>query len=160
MQSSIVFCLLVGSLISVHASVPAKRSCDPTVFENSKCNLGISYDRSCKSMKLNLGKNAKIKLCSTVNIFWSYPTNNLTLVIETSFTSERQPFRIRLSRKQLKPQISYVYRVVKRQVTELKPSNRTSVVKSDSQYRVMIKFQAPSKLQYYGVFIKYDVLKG
>lgn len=160
MQSSILVCLFLGSLIGIRAASQDTCSCKPSVFDYSECSLTISGQTCCKSLKVKLDKYPKIKSCTSVEIFWSYPTNNLTLVIKTSATPARQPFRIRLAQQQLNSVISHVYRVVRNQETELKASNDgSSVVRSDSDYRVVVKFQGPSKLMFYGVFIKYDVLK-
>ena len=159
MPSLARFCLLLGSLSALHAASVSESSCETMVYDYSACYFGLSYGSGCKSQVSYVGKNPKAVSCSSVNIFWSYPNNNLTLVIETSFTQARQPFSIRLDQRQLKPVISHACNIAQDKGTELNLNNDVSVVKSDKNYQVVIKFQAYSGPQAYGVNIKYDVLK-
>ncbi|CAF5134398.1 unnamed protein product, partial [Rotaria sp. Silwood1] len=84
--------------------------------------------------------------------------NTLIVTIVTPFTQKRQPFFIRLDNEQMKLAISRVCQVSPQGSTELQPIGNIITAKSDSNYQVVLKFEAPPTLRFYGVFIKYTVV--
>ncbi|CAF3957747.1 unnamed protein product, partial [Rotaria sp. Silwood1] len=79
--------------------------------------------------------------------------NTLIVTFETPFTQKRQPFSIRLDNEQLKLAITRVCQVSPQGSTELQPIGNIITAKSDSNYQVVLKFEGPPQLTFYGVFI-------
>jgi hypothetical protein len=92
-----------------------------------------------------------------LKFFWSYPKRNLTLIIETPFTQKQQTYAIRVNIGAIQPSISHIYRLLEDQETEVIFHDDTFTEKSDSNYQVVLKFEGPPTLQYYGVFINYNI---
>jgi hypothetical protein len=161
LSTSSLLVLLVAVLVNsiVHALPLNGSLCDPHIQELNKCNIGVGFAAICNSSTLNLVNTNLSNSCSSVNIFWSYPMNNLTVVIETPYTQQRQPYTIHLHSRQLKSQISHIYRLLQGQEIERTKIGNTVIEKSDSNYQVILKFQAPTQLKFYGLFIAYDIVK-
>lgn len=116
--------------------------------------------RECNSSTFDLADIEASKSCNSVDIFWSSPINNLTVIIETKFTQERQPYSIELQNKRLSPQISHVYQVSENGIdTELQPEGDIITVQSNANYQVILTFQAPTELIFFGTPIKYNIVK-
>jgi hypothetical protein len=153
--------VLVAVLISsiVHAAPLNDTFCDLHIVEEISCYIRVSFAHGCNSSTLTLDNSKFAKLCSSVSLFWSYPTNNLTTIIETPYTQPRQPFTIHLHSRQLKPQISHIYRLSQGQENERKTIGNTMIERSDSNYQIILKFQAATTLTFQGVFIAYELVK-
>ncbi|UJR07733.1 hypothetical protein I4U23_012017 [Adineta vaga] len=137
-----------------HARTLGDSSCGSHLDKLDTCSATISFSGECYSSKIDL-KDTEYAKCTTNAFFWSYPVNNMTLVIETKFTQQRQPYSINLDNTQLKGAILHVYRVFNNQETEITTQDKVLVQRSDSNYQVILKFQAPTQLSRYGVQIDY-----
>lgn len=134
-------------------------SCVPDLFQFSRCHPTVSFDFDCRTSTFNLAQHRNISSCSSVNIFWSYPMNNLTVIIQTQWTQKHRPYTIHVRANYLKPQILHLYRINQGIEKEIKIRGKVIKEKSDKNYEVILKFQAPKTLQFYGVFIEYNVTK-
>jgi hypothetical protein len=133
-------------------------SCDAEYDVYQPCSVLLISPPNCKETKLNLTNTNTSKTCTSVNLFWSYPIDNLTTIIATPFTQKKQAYQLYIDNEQLKHYISHVYRILNGQETEVTTTDKTLIQDSDANYQVILKFQGPPKLTYYGVFINYNVV--
>jgi len=91
-----------------------------------------------------------------INFFWSYPVNNMTLIIETPFTQKHQHYTITLDNEQVYGAITNVYRIINDKEIKITTPDKTIIQHSDSNYQIILKFQAPTHLSRYGVNINYE----
>ncbi|CAF1073514.1 unnamed protein product [Rotaria sp. Silwood1] len=84
--SSIVLLFLISVLIVENSAV---NSCKAQVYLSETCSTTVSVPNCCNSGIFNL-TNTNYAKCNTMNVFWSYPRYNLTLIIETAFTQQHQ----------------------------------------------------------------------
>jgi hypothetical protein len=82
----------------------------------------------------------------------------LTAIIDTPFTEKKQAYKLFIENEQLQPYISHVYRILDGRETEVTTTNKTLIQYSDANYQVILKFEGPPTLYYYGVFINYYIL--
>ncbi|CAF1317407.1 unnamed protein product [Rotaria sordida] len=127
------------------------------ISEPGQATVAFPNDEEQKT--LNLAGTDLAKSCSSVNIFWSYPTGLLTLIIETAYTEKRQPYAIHIHNEQLSASISNVYRVIDNQKIEVTTTDKKIIFDSDSNYQVIVKFQGPPEMRTYGVNIHYDIIQ-
>ncbi|CAF1218918.1 unnamed protein product [Didymodactylos carnosus] len=125
------------------------KSCEAQVYNSpGVCESRLFIPQPCDSATLELGAT-NFKTCTDVRLSWDYPTNNLTMIIETPFTQQRQPYAVNLD--------SYwmfggkTYRVLDGKETELKSDGKAAPQKSDSNYQVIFKLQFPPSLTLYGL---------
>ncbi|CAF1006880.1 unnamed protein product [Rotaria sordida] len=132
-------------------------SCEATVLDSSDpCWSSIVVPRSCESATFNLG-TMRFKLCTKVGFMWSYPLHNLTVTIETPFTQKRQPYAINIDNSLIKDYSIRIYRIIDGHETEVKSMDDVIVQDSDSNYQIILKFQGPSTIYYYGFPFNYNV---
>ncbi|UJR20007.1 hypothetical protein I4U23_023141 [Adineta vaga] len=146
------------TLIIISHVYSIEDSCGAGFNLYSGCSGTITTSRDCKTSKLNLG-NTTITTCNPVGLFWSYPTDNLTLTIETLFTKEHRAYKIVIDNKQLSGAISHVYRIINGKETEVTTTDEKLFQTSDTNYQVILKLQGPPTIYYYGVFIDYQVIE-
>jgi frataxin-like iron-binding protein CyaY len=73
--------------------------------------------------------------------------NNLTVIVDTLLTQKHQPYAIELQIQQLKTQISHISQVDEGGADiELTPEGDIMTVKSNTDYQIILKFQAPTEL--------------
>ena len=154
---SISTLFILISIGLVHSTSVRGESCEAKVFNSpGQCESRLSIPRPCVSATLNLGAT-NLKTCTDVRLSWDYPTNNLTMVIETPFTQQRQPYAVNLD--------SYwvfggtTYRVLDGKEIQLKSEDKALPQKSDSNYQVIFKLQFPPSLTLYVLFFNYNVTK-
>jgi len=133
-------------------------SCDDRFYSAGQCSGIIESNGTCQESKLNLG-NTNISTCTSVELFWTYPIDNLTITIETPFTQKQQAYTIYINNEKLQGAIPHIFRVFNGQETEVTTTDKRLIQYSDVNYQVILKFQAPPKLTYFGVFINYEVTK-
>ncbi|CAF0908376.1 unnamed protein product [Rotaria sordida] len=153
--SSIVFLFLISVLIVENSAV---KSCKAQVYPSDTCRTSLSVPNDCDSGIFNL-TNTDYAKCNTMNIFWSYPQKNLTLIIETPFTEQHQRYAIYLDNEQLMSAVSRVYRIINNQERCVTTKDKTLIQYSDSNYKIILKFQGPESFERYGVNIDYNVLQ-
>lgn len=149
--------LLIISLIllSIHTQIHADNSCETHISDLETCSAVISFSGNCQSMLVNLGKT-KYANCTTNQFFWSYPLNNLTLIIETPMTYERKSFTISLMNEELAGAINHVYRIIHGKESDVTTHEKILRQDSDENFQVILKFQGPKQLSRYGVNIDYS----
>lgn len=153
--------LLTVAIISFIEAVPITENiistCDADYDEYRLCSQSISSPAGCKETKFNLSNTNTSKTCTSVNLFWNYPVDNLTTIIETPFTQKKQAYKLYIDNEQLTPYISHVYRILNGKETEVTTTDKILIQHSDANYQVILKFQGPPTLYYYGVFINYNI---
>ncbi len=156
-----MFSLFLSSVIfigSIAHALPINR-CEVSNFDQTTCNLHVGFPSACKSSTLHLANSSLSTSCSSVRIFWDYPMNNLTVIIETPFTQIQQPYSIHLRSQRMKPQISHIYQVSESGAyTELIPEGDIITVNSNTDYQIILMFQAPTRMIFFGVYIEYDII--
>ena len=153
-------------ILSIIKAAPATqhtvRSCKARYTEY-ECSLSISSPSllNCKETQFNLIETETSKVCTSAQLFWNYPVNNLTITITTPFTSKKQAYTVSIDNEELQVAVFHVYRILNGQETEVTTNDTTLVQDSDANYQVILKFQGPPTLTYYGVFIRYTaIVKG
>ncbi|CAF2503513.1 unnamed protein product [Rotaria sp. Silwood2] len=147
--------LLFTSVLIVESNVI--HTCQALVDKLDTCMAVVQFGGDCNSGIVNLTDTDYAK-CNTTSFFWSYPLNNLTLMIETPFTHQHEPYSIYLDNEQLMSAVSHVYRIFNNQETDVTTKDKTLIQYSDSNYEIILKFQGPEYLHRYGVNIDYNVL--
>ncbi len=120
------------------------------------CGASLAVSRLCQSATFHLEKTP-FKSCDALSFMWSYPINNLTIVIETPFTQQQQSYSIILNNVKDYDIRKYVF--VNGEEIEIKSSEDVIVLNSDSNYQIRLKFQAEATISYYGFLIAYTVTK-
>ncbi|CAF2517664.1 unnamed protein product [Rotaria sp. Silwood2] len=153
----ILFVLLPVGLIQGTPIV--KESCEATVLPSENpCWSSVILSRSCESGTFDLGATS-FKSCDKVGFMWSYPLHNLTVTIETPFTQKHQPYAINIDNTLIKDYSIRIYRIIDGHETEVKSRDDVIVQNSDSNYQIILKFQGPSTIYYYGFPFNYNVTK-
>jgi hypothetical protein len=137
-------------------------SCEAQLWphdEPYQCSGGVSVNLDCQTSKLNLTHTNISQICTSIDLFWSYPVGNLTMIIETPFSKKQQAYTIELNNERVMGAISHVYRLIDGKEIEVTTKESKLIQHSDSKYQVILKLQGPPKLTYYGVFIDYDIIK-
>ncbi|CAF1100572.1 unnamed protein product [Didymodactylos carnosus] len=118
------------------------------------CNGYLSTDPKCNNSFLNI-VNTSYYHCSEARIFWNYPMQNLTVTIESAnYTKSKQLYSVSLTGGMLP-----TYRIYPNG-KEFLITNTTAekiVEISDENYQVVLKFQGPKRLTFYGAEIEYQV---
>ena len=149
-------CVAVANALAI--SNDHDQPCDARVDSFAACTATVSFPGGCSSSTANL-TNTDYARCKTISFFWSYPQNNLTLIIETPFTSTRQPYTVYFDNEQLMSGVLHVYRLFNNQETEVTTRDKKLIQYSDSNYQIILKLQGPSRLSRYGVNVDYEVVK-
>jgi hypothetical protein len=158
-----VFFVCILSLASTVYCAPAKdnaisSSCNANIDRYSPCTATVSFGDWCTSAVLNF-TNTPSAQCLGINFVWSVPVNNLTMILETSYTKTRQAYKIAFVNSALMEVITNVYQIINNKEIDVTSHDNTLILNSDSNYQVIVKFQAPSKHGRSIVFIRYDVTK-
>ncbi|CAF3997688.1 unnamed protein product, partial [Rotaria sp. Silwood1] len=90
---------------------------------------------------------------------WAYPMNNFTIIIEAPFTQQLQSYSIAIDNALIKESDIRVYRILDGREIEVKSTGDVIVQNSDSNYQVILKFQAPSTIGLYVLPFNYKVTK-
>ena len=134
--------------------------CKPRVTEKSKCYLDLYVNSQCKAAVIRFAGTDLTKSCDSVNMFWNYPINNLTLIIDTPYTANKQAYAIRLNTGGLSSTFFRIYQVQKNSICKaLKSRKGVITAKCDQDYQVGLKFQGPKYISLFGVFIQYSVVR-
>ncbi|CAF1288785.1 unnamed protein product [Rotaria sordida] len=126
------------------------------ISEPGKATVSFPNDGSPQVLKL--ADTELIKSSTSVEFFWSYPVDVLTLIIETPFTEKRQPYAVSIDNESLAPSISNVYRMLENQEIEVTTTDNKLILDSDSNYQIVVKFRSTPDMNYYGVRIHYDII--
>lgn len=148
--------LLVFSLfvLGCYSTAIASSDCQIHIDNLADCSAVISTSGGCSSVTANLTDTVYAK-CQTTNFFWSYPLFNLTLIIETSFTQEKQIYSIDLDNAELAGAITHVYRIYNQNQIDITTKDKIITQKSDDNGQIILKFQGPTVLSRYGVNLSY-----
>ena len=156
MVSTFTFFVLL-SIGLVHSTPVGRNSCEAKAFDSpGSCRSQIYLPKPCDAATLNLGTTA-LKSCTEVNLSWDYPTNNLTIIIETPYTQKHQPYAVNLDNYWLFG--IRTYRILNGKEIEVKSNDKIVTESSDSNYQVILKLQAPPTLSLYVLFFNYNVTK-
>jgi hypothetical protein len=128
-------------------------TCETHIYDLKSCSAVLTFAGNCQSMKVNLTDTEYVK-CSSMLFFWSYPLNNLTLIIE-----QHQPYQMSLDNEQLTGAITNLYRIINNEEKEITSQDKTIVQDSDSKNEIILKFQGPTRLGRYGVNISYKTIE-
>ncbi len=156
MFSTLIFLVLL-SIGFVRSTPITNESCEAQVSSwPDPCTGTLIVSRSCESASFHF-EPTPYKLCDAIYFMWSYPLNNLTLIIETSFTQRHQSYSILL--RNLPDYDIRKYIIVNGKETEIKSMEEIIVLHSDSDYQIQLKLQADTTISYYGFPIFYNVTK-
>ncbi len=156
MLSTIGFLVLLS--VGLIQAIPiADESCDVQIYEQfAPCDGSISVPRSCESATANLTAT-RFESCDKVHVTWAYPMNNLTIIIATPQTRQHQPYAIHFDNRNFKLYPLPIYRILDGKETEIITTDDVIVQNSDSNYQIILKFQAETTISYYVSFIHYNV---
>lgn len=158
-MSFIVVWIVLISLGLIQAAPTDQATCIAQLLTpSSSCWNSIIVPRQCQSATINLGNN-DLTPCSAVGLMWSYPTNNLTITIETSFTKQSQAYAISIDNGQIKDYTIRMYRILNDKEVEIKSIDDRIVLTSDANYQIILKLQGPPSIFYYGFPLSYNVTK-
>jgi hypothetical protein len=156
MLSTMIFLVLLSIVFVEGTSIP-NESCEAQISSwPDPCTGTIIVSRSCESATLHF-EMTPFKLCDSIYLMWSYPLNNLTMIIETSFTQRHQSYSIGL--KNLTEYDIRKYLILNGKEIEIKSTEDIIVLHSDSNYQIKLKLQAETTISYYGFPISYNVTK-
>jgi len=156
MLSTITFLVLL-SVGHIQAIPIADESCDVQIYHQpTPCDGSLVVPYSCESATANL-TGTRFESCDTIHFTWAYPLNNLTIIIATTYTQQRQPYAINIDNGFFKVYPLPIYRILDGQETEITTTDDVIVQKSDSNYEVILKFQAQTTVSYYISHIYYNV---
>ena len=154
------FIALIFSFITIalNVAIHENPTCNAEVDRYSQCTADISAPWGCTSTVLNY-TNTTFAQCQGVNFFYTTAANNMTLIIETSFTQQRQSYYLRLANSAIMEIILHVYRIIDNQEIEITTNNATLIQKSDSNYQVILKLQGPPVSTHGGVHLIHESYK-
>ena len=156
MLSRILFLVLLSTGFVQGASV-IDEQCEGQISAwSDPCTGAIIVPRSCLSAIVYL-EMTPFKSCDALYFMWSYPMNNLTMIIETPFTPHHQSYSVHLSNPQGYDIRKYL--IVNGHEVEIKSTEDIIVLNSDSNYQIRLKLQAETTISYYGFPIAYNVTK-
>ncbi|CAF1313266.1 unnamed protein product [Didymodactylos carnosus] len=131
--------------------------CKPSISSMTEYPCFGTLQFQCPSASFNIGKTQYVT-CSDIQLFWSYNVGNLTMTIETEFTEQRQPFIILFANDStFRNQMPHFYRIIDGVETEIVTKDEQIILTSDENYQVIMKFQAPANLMFYGASLNYKV---
>ena len=81
------------------------------------------------------------------------------MILETSYSKTCQAYKIAFINSALMKCITNIYQILNNKEIDVTTHNDTLTLNSDSNYQVIVKFQAASKHERFIVFIRYDVTK-
>jgi len=132
-------------------------ACEPRIDSMPEYPCYGTMQFTCPSASFNIGKTQFVK-CDKVDLFWSYNVGNLTMTIETESTQQRKPFEIVFDNGYtFRNQMPHFYRIINGKQTEIISKDEQIPLASDGNYQIILKFQAPKKLQFYGASISYTI---
>ena len=153
------FIIAAVTVTVAYAQTTTTNPCEPRVSSVTPCHLSVSVNQQCKSAIISFPGTNFTNSCNSTEIFWNYPQNNFTFIIDTPFTATHQRYTLQLSVYPRQPQMFRVFQVqTDGATTELKFRSDIITVRSDSNFQVGLKFQGPSRFIVYGVYIRYDVV--
>ncbi len=153
MSFTVSFIILLAITITRAAPVEDK-PCDVQAYRQSDCVASIFIPNSCLSATLDLTHLDYLTSCSSVSLRWAYPSNNLTFIIGTQ---RHQAFTVSVNIDRLMGSVSHIFRIIGNQETEVTTKDHKLVQTSDSYDQVKLKFEVPSELMPYLVFVDYDI---
>ncbi|CAF0787221.1 unnamed protein product [Adineta ricciae] len=139
MFSSTTVSLLLVAMIFVshtHSNPVSDDECQAQFYPNDECRGSIAAPIQCVSKKLNLA-DTEISSCTSVGLFWSYPTNNFTLIIETPFTKAQQAYKLEIDNELLRASVFHFYRIVDGQETEITTDDKKLIQNSDENFQTV-----------------------
>ena len=145
---------LLSLVLFVESISIENESCEGQISRwSDECSGTIIVSRTCQSAFVHLG-NTSMKTCDQVYLMWSYPLNNLTMIIETKF---HQNYQIRFANQ---PDYEIEkYLIESGREIPIKFKEEFITLKSDSDYQIQLKLQAQTSISYYGFPIVYNVTK-
>lgn len=90
---SVLFLLLLFMTIVLGTPVSDEdnpTSCESYLWDYETCAGTINGHSGCETSVLNLRNTNTSELCDSVHFFWSYPIDNLLMIIETPFTKNNK----------------------------------------------------------------------
>ena len=153
----IVFFTATVAYLLIIGNVQATNCGQARISSFAKCTATVMTD-GCEDSTLNL-QNTEFADCKSIQFFWSYPQHNLTMIIASPLTAQKQAFTVYLQNREVRSGVNKIFRVYKGQETDVTTSDDILVQYSDADYLCILKFVAPEKLQRYGVNVNWEVKK-
>ena len=127
------------------------------MIEDGKCN--ISFPKGTGPQVFNLAKTKLSESKDAVEIFWSYPMNILTMIIETGYTPEQQAYAIAFDAESMAQDVKRMYRIVNGEEIEIKAEAGKYMLESDSNGQVVVKLHSWPRMTTYGTSIRYQIIQ-
>lgn len=129
------------------------------MFDSSLPCGGLIYVHStCNESTANLDPTS-LKSCDAVDLTWAYPMKILTITIETPYTQQHQPYTVSIDNTRFQSPTFQLYRMLNGHETLIKSPDNVVVEKSDSNYQVILKVQAPFSISLYLMKFGYKITK-
>lgn len=158
MHSIVFFSILFVTVTGNPIVFGVQDACEVQFRTYDTCSGTLTVKPECKSSMLNLTDSFTSQLCETTLFVWSYPSNNLTIIIETPFTKKHEKYAISLYNDRIIGVIPHVYRIIDGKEIDVTSKEQKLTQYSDSNYQIILKFQAPPSLTVKGADLAYDVI--
>jgi len=150
--------LVLLSVGFIQAIPIVDESCKVQIYDGSgPCAGTIWIPNGCTSATADLA-TTKYESCDAVDLTWAYPRNNLTIIVETPYTKQHQPYAISIDNIHFKQYPLPIYRIEDGHERQVKTAADVIVEKSDSNYQVIMKLEG-EPVGYYLSFFRYNVIK-
>jgi len=133
-------------------------TCDAPIERYSNCTGRVESVDGCTSAFVNF-TNTPSAQCTAINYLWTQPADNLTMILETSFTKADQAYKINFDNYSLLELVTHVYQIINNQEIEVTTHTSTLTLPSDSNYQVIVKFETPAQSTVSAIDIRYEAVK-
>ncbi len=133
-------------------------TCNAPIDRYSNCTARVESVDGCTSALVNF-TNTPSAQCTAINYLWVQPANNLTMILETSFTQTHQAYKINFDNYSLLELVTHVYQIINNQEIEVTTHASILTLLSDSNYQVIVKFETPAQSTVSAIGIRYEAVK-
>ncbi|CAM2723715.1 unnamed protein product [Rotaria socialis] len=127
----------------------------PSPYNNDV--IDFEFEQDTPKQVINLANTEIAKTWKSAVLQWHYAHDDMTLIIETPFTQQRQRYTISLGVERLKSNVARATQIIDDKETDVNMNDSHVTLNCDSNYQVILKFYIESTL--YIIWIKYDVIQ-
>ncbi|CAF4153877.1 unnamed protein product [Rotaria socialis] len=140
----------------------------PSPYNNDV--IDFEFEQDTPKQVINLANTEIAKTWKSAVLQWHYahdvkvkyfkvkvPPLDMTLIIETPFTQQRQRYTISLGVERLKSNVARATQIIDDKETDVNMNDSHVTLNCDSNYQVILKFYIESTL--YIIWIEYDVIQ-
>lgn len=133
-------------------------TCNALIDRYSNCTARVESVDGCTEAIINF-TNTPSAQCNGINYLWAQAANNLTMIIETSYTKVHQAYKIIFNNSWLMELVTHVYQIINNQEIEVTTKASTLTLNSDSNYQIIVKFESPADPPISATGISYEAVK-